>query len=443
MKKLSVLLVFLLITGVLLGACAPKEEPVVVDEPVEVEDVFSACQVTDVGGIDDKSFNATAWKGMEDAVADFGIEAKYLESQQQTDYEANINAFLEEGCDLIMSVGFLLGDATAAAAGANADQMFGIVDVNWLASDNLYGSGFAINEATFLAGYLAAGMTETGIVATYGGIQIPPVEIFMDGFVLGVEYYNEVHGTAVATLGWDPAARNGLFTGNFESTDDGRTMGESLLDEGADIIMPVAGPVGAGTIAVLEERGTGMIIGVDNDWSVQYANQAEIVLVSALKNMDLYVYETIAAAMDGSFVGGNYNGTLENGGVGLGYGGVDVPADLVAEIEALTPQIIAGEVATLPVVEAAAEVVLPDLGGIEVTIAVENAYLPYNYIDPDTGEPAGWDYDVWEEICVLLNCTPIFVEAAWEGMIQAVADGQFDAAGDGITIKPVRAEIVD
>ena len=86
---------------------------------------------------------------------------------------------------------------------------------------------------------------------------------------------------------------------------------------------------------------------------------------------------------------------------------------------------------------------LPDLGGIEITIAVENAYLPYNYIDPDTGEPAGWDYDVWKEICVLLNCTPIFVEAAWEGMIQAVADGQYDAAGDGITIKPDRAEIVD
>jgi len=92
------------------------------------------------------------------------------------------------------------------------------------------------------------------------------------------------------------------------------------------------------------------------------------------------------------------------------------------------------------VVEPAA---LPDLGGIEITIAVENAYLPYNYIDPDTGEPAGWDYDVWDAICVLLNCTPIYVEAAWEGMIQAVADGQFDAAGDGITIKPSRAEIVD
>jgi polar amino acid transport system substrate-binding protein len=86
---------------------------------------------------------------------------------------------------------------------------------------------------------------------------------------------------------------------------------------------------------------------------------------------------------------------------------------------------------------------LPDLGGREVTIAVENAYLPFNYIDPETGEPAGWDYEVWDEICRLINCTPIYVEAGWEGMIQAVADGQYDAAADGITITEERAEIVD
>ncbi|MCB8982743.1 MAG: transporter substrate-binding domain-containing protein [Ardenticatenaceae bacterium] len=86
---------------------------------------------------------------------------------------------------------------------------------------------------------------------------------------------------------------------------------------------------------------------------------------------------------------------------------------------------------------------MPDLDGREVTIAVENAYLPFNYIDPDTGEPAGWDYDVWNEICSLINCTPVYVEAGWEGMIQAVADGQYDAAADGITITPDRAEIVD
>ncbi|MGD2162072.1 MAG: transporter substrate-binding domain-containing protein [Anaerolineales bacterium] len=86
---------------------------------------------------------------------------------------------------------------------------------------------------------------------------------------------------------------------------------------------------------------------------------------------------------------------------------------------------------------------MPDLGGREITIAMENAYLPFNYIDPDTGEPNGWDYEVWDEICRLLNCTPVYLEAAWEGMIQAVADGQFDAAADGITITSDRAEIVD
>jgi len=86
---------------------------------------------------------------------------------------------------------------------------------------------------------------------------------------------------------------------------------------------------------------------------------------------------------------------------------------------------------------------MPDLGGREVTVAVENAYLPFNYIDPESGQPAGWDYEVWNEMCRLLNCVPVYTEAAWEGMIQAVSDGQFDAAADGITITSDRAEIVD
>ncbi|MFV1949456.1 MAG: BMP family ABC transporter substrate-binding protein [Anaerolineales bacterium] len=321
-------------------------------EPVD----FLACQVTDVGGIDDKSFNATAWKGVEDAIDALGVEGKYLESQQQTDYEANINAFIEEGCDIIIPVGFLLADAVAAAAEANPEVPFAPVDVNWLAADNIYGSGFAIDQATFLAGYLAAGMTETGIVGTYGGINIPPVTQFMDGFVLGVEKYNEVHGTAVTVLGWDIEAQDGLFAGNFESTDDGRTLGESLLDEGADIIMPVAGPVGAGTLAVLEERDTGYLIGVDNDWSADYAypNQADYILASALKGMDLFVAAQIEAVMNGEFVGGSLMGTLENGYVGLAYGsvvGALIPDELKAEIEGLTAGIIAGEIATLPAAE--------------------------------------------------------------------------------------------
>lgn len=442
MKKLALLLSFLIITGLLLAACGGQveETPVVVEEP----DVFLACQITDIGGIDDKSFNASAWKGVEDAIAEYGIEGKFLESQQQTDYESNINAFLEEGCNIIIPVGFLLADATAAAAEANPDVPFVIVDVNWLAADNIMGSGFAMNEGTFLTGYLTAGMTETGVVGTYGGMNIPPVTVFMDGYVLGVEYYNEVNGTDVKVLGWDVVGQEGNFTGNFESTEDGRTLTESMFDEGADIFMPVGGQIGAGTLALLEDFDTGYLIGVDRDWTIDYATQADYILASAYKGIDKFVFDQIKAVMDGAFTGGNFAGDIANGHVDIIYGHAvedQIPDELKAEIETLKAGIVAGEIVTSPVpVEA---VVLPDLGGQEITIAVENAYLPYNYIDPDTGEPAGWDYDVWDEICVLLNCTPKYVEAAWEGMIQAVADGMFDAAGDGITITETRAEIVD
>jgi len=371
-----VLLSLMIVSTLVLSACGSQQAtPAPVEEQAPTEDTgmtsFLACQVTDTGGIDDKSFNATAWKGVQDAVDELGIEGKYLESQQQTDYEANINAFVEEGCDIIIPVGFLLADATAAAAEANPDMPFAIVDVDYLDAPNLLGSGFAVNEAAFLTGYLSAGMSETGIVATYGGINIPPVTIFMDGYVLGVEKYNEVHGTDVQVLGWDVEAQDGLFTGNFESTDDGRTLGESLLDEGADVIMPVAGPVGAGTLAVLEERGTGMVVGVDTDWTLQYANQADIILASVLKNMDQFVYEAIKSVMEGTFTGGTYLGTLENNGVGLGYGGVDIPADLKAEVDALIPEIISGAVPTLPGAEAAAPAeVTEGLGSMDSPIQV-------------------------------------------------------------------------
>jgi basic membrane protein A len=288
-KKLYSLFAFLLIATMILAACggqatpttAPVEEqpaePVVTEaaapetpaEPAPAEPAkvaFKVCQVTDTGGIDDRSFNATAWKGVQDAVAELGIEGQYLESQAQTDYEKNINAFIQEGCDLIISVGFLLADATKAAAEANPNQKFAIIDQTYdPVIPNVRGSAYAVDQSGFLNGYLSAATTTTGIVATYGGIQFPAVTAFMDGFFAGVQHYNQVKGTSVQVLGWDPTTQTGLFAGNFDSTDDGRRLGESLLDEGADVIMPVAGPVGEGTLAVLKERGTGLLIGVDTD----------------------------------------------------------------------------------------------------------------------------------------------------------------------------------
>ncbi|MCJ7567937.1 MAG: BMP family ABC transporter substrate-binding protein [Anaerolineales bacterium] len=344
-KKLFAVLSLLIIAAFVLVACAPAapEEP--------AAPAIKACQVTDTGGIDDKSFNATAWKGVEDAMNELGVDGKFLESQQQTDYAKNLNAFIEEGCDLIIPVGYLLAEDTAAAAEANPDVFFSIVDVGWLEAPNIQGQAFQTDEAAFLAGYLAAGVSKTGKLGTFGGIQIPTVTIFMDGFALGAAHYNSVHGTSVEVLGWDFETQTGLFTNNFESLEDGRLMAEQLMDEGVDIIMPVAGPVGLGTAAAAQERGGTYIVGVDNDWAVVNEAYADITLTSVMKFMDVTTFDAIKSVVDGTFEAGLITGTLENGGIGLAdyheLAGM-VSADLQAEIDDLAAQIIAGEIATSP-----------------------------------------------------------------------------------------------
>ena len=309
-----------------------------------------ACQVTDTGGIDDKSFNATAWKGVQDAIDQLGVQGKYLESQQQTDYEKNINAFLEEKCNIIITVGFLLGDATQAAAEANPDQNFAIVDYAYdPAIDNVLALTFATDQAAFMAGYLAAATTQTGTVGTFGGLNIPTVTIFMDGFYEGVQYYNQQNNASVNVLGWDPANPDqGLFVGNFESTDDGRTMGETLMSEGADVIMPVAGPVGLGTAEAVKNAGTAWIVGVDTDWTVSASQYKDIVLTSVVKNMDVAVFNSIQQVVNDNFKGGTYTGTLENDGVGLGTIAAAAPADAVTALDQIKAGIISGDITVSP-----------------------------------------------------------------------------------------------
>ena len=309
---------------------------------------YKACQVSDTGGIDDKSFNETAYKGVTDSVDALGIEGSFLESQSVTDFRPNIDSFINQGCDLIVTVGFLLGDDTAAAAADNPDRQFAIVDVAYDPPiDNVLALTFATDEAAFLAGYLAAGMSETGTVGTFGGINIPSVTIFMDGYLNGVAYYNSKQGTDVRVLGWD--GTEGLFTGNFESTDDGRAFGENLISEGADVIMPVAGPVGLGTAAAAQGADRVMIIGVDSDWFDSAAAYQDVTLTSVRKNMDAAVSDTISNHLDGNNLGTLYVGTLANGGVGIAdfhNFDDDVPQSLKDELEQLRQDIIAGTVST-------------------------------------------------------------------------------------------------
>jgi basic membrane protein A len=305
------------------------------------------CQVTDVGGIDDKGFNASAWEGAQ-RTSDLGWDSQFLESQAETDYAVNIDSFVDEGCSLVTTIGFLLGDATLAGATANPDTPFAIVDFAYDEPPaNLRGLVFNTDEAAFLAGYLAAGMTQTGTVGTFGGINIPPVTIFMDGYLAGVNYHNAQKGTSVSVIGWD--GTDGAFTGNFESLDDGRAFAQNQVDEGADIVMPVAGPVGQGSAALASELGTDAlkIIGVDSDAFVADSANSSVYLTSVLKRIDNAVYSSAEAVDSDTFDNSLYVGTLANGGVGLAdYHDLDgeVPDDLKKEIEDIQAGIIDGSI---------------------------------------------------------------------------------------------------
>jgi basic membrane protein A and related proteins len=323
---------------------------------------FQGCQVTDTGGVDDRSFNQTAFAGLEQAADELGFEASVLESQAESDYAPNVQASIDQGCDLIVTVGFLLGGATADAATANPDQNFAIVDYDFSAAagdaqdefDNVKELTFSTDQAAFLAGYVAAGMSESGTVGTYGGINIPTVTIFMQGFQLGIEKYNEDNGTDVQLVGWDNADPDGgLFTGDFENQANGRATTEGLLDDGADVIMPVAGPVGLGTIEAIRARpdSNAKVIWVDTDGCVSVPDDCDLFLTSVMKNMDVAVHDATVEAAEGNFEGGLYTGTLENDGVALGPFNEfedQVPDDLKTAVDDLRQQIIDGDIETMP-----------------------------------------------------------------------------------------------
>jgi basic membrane protein A len=313
---------------------------------------FKACQVADTGGLDDQSFNQTAWQGIEDAIDKFGIDGDVRESHAETDYKPNIDAFSAGDCDIIITVGFRLGGATKAAAEANPGQKFSIVDYAFEpALPNVLGQVFATNQAAFLAGYLAAGMTKTGTVGTFGGINFGnPVTDFMDGFVWGVGHYNERKGSSVKVLGWDPTTGEGLFVGNLDSVNDGRAYARKLRDEGADIILPVAGgAVENGAVALARELGadTLKIIGVDADQYLTDAKDRSVYLTSVMKNIDATVIDVIEKAMSGTFEGGVVLGTLANGGVGIApFHNFEslVPDSLKIELKAIEKELKDGSI---------------------------------------------------------------------------------------------------
>ncbi|QCR18623.1 BMP family lipoprotein [Agrococcus sp. SGAir0287] len=307
-----------------------------------------AQMVTNSGGLEDRSFNQASWAGMEQAEEDYGVEVNVLVSTSESDLAPNVEAAVGTGCDFVLTVGYELAAATADQAEANPDVQFAIVD-EVVEAPNVRPIVFDTAQASFLAGYLAAGVSQTGVVATFGGGNQPPVTLFMDGYVQGVDAYNAAHGTSVQVLGWDVETQDGIFTGDFENVQLGQATAQSLIAQGADVILPVAGQVGEGAfLASLDAGSEALVIWVDSDGYETLPDEYHPLLLTTVeKNTQDFVVQAIGDLVDEQAVTDEpLVGTLENEGVGLAeYHDLSprVSDELQGEIDALREQIVSGE----------------------------------------------------------------------------------------------------
>ncbi len=309
-KRFSLLMVILMSLSIIIAACGGGGE------------ANKVCAVLDTGGENDKSFNEFTLKGAREAAAAAGMEFTHIVSEAATDYEKNIENFVNEGCGLIVTVGFLMGDSTANAARAHPDVKFAIVDYAYFpgsngcpaeAADcyteegglaNVTSLMFAEDQVGYLAGVLAGCMSSTGVVGTVSGMQIPPVEKFVTGFQNGAKSQND----AIETLN--------VYIPDFNDPTTGKQTGEDFISQGADVIFGVGGNTGNGGLLAAHEAGL-MGIGVDVDQFNTYPEVAASLLTSAAKNMDVAAGDAVEAFAAGNLQGGIVTGTVANSGIGL------------------------------------------------------------------------------------------------------------------------------
>jgi len=342
--------------GILLAGCAAApEEEAGNGAAAPVDSDFLPCMVSDAGGFDDRSFNQLGKAGLDVASDELGVTPNAIESADESAYGPNVDNLVAEGCNLIVTVGFLLAEATLAGAEANPDVNFAIIDDQLDADfdgtpdvENGKPIVFDTAQAAFLAGYAAASYSTSGVVGTFGGIQIPPVTIFMDGFADGVIHYNEVNDADVKVLGWDVASQTGSFTGGFAAGTEAKQAAQTLIDQGADVILPVGGPIYQSAAEAIRDAGSEIaLIGVDADVYETDESVADLLLTSIMKGVDVGVSEVVLAAANDEFDNSPFVGTLENDGVGLApfHDFEDkVSPDLAAELDAITQEIIDGTI---------------------------------------------------------------------------------------------------
>jgi basic membrane protein A len=317
-----------------------------------------ACLALDTGGVDDKSFNAASWAGAEaSAAANENVEVSYLPAASGAEYAPNIKKFVDQGCNLIIGVGFAIAGAIIASAKENPTINYAVVDdaglepnadfTEFTAIPNVKGLTFKTQESSFLAGYAAAAYSAKGTVATYGGAPYPTVTAFMDGFAQGVNYYNTAKGKSVKVLGWDRAAKNGEFVGDFANTSKALQISKNFEQAGADVIFPVAGGLGGSTAQNSMDGGKSVTIWVDTDGVVSAEKYRSVLLTSVMKGLGESVQAAITEVAAGTFTNTAYVGTLANKGTRLApfhdFEG-KIPSTLAAELADVEAKIISGEI---------------------------------------------------------------------------------------------------
>jgi basic membrane protein A and related proteins len=344
-RKYALALSALLAAGTLLGACGTSgDDKGSSDKGGEKEDNFTVAMVTDTGGVDDKSFNQSAWKGIQDFGKENGLEKgdngfDYLQSASDADYETNLNQLVRREFDIVFGIGFLLQPAIEKIAAQQTDAHLAIIDAE-VDAPNVASVLFKEQEGGFLAGVTAALMTKTGKVGFVGGMDIPVINRFEAGFLAGVEAVN-------------PDIKvDSVYTGEFSKAELGKSTANRMYGSGVDIIFHAAGATGNGVFTEAKERKAAdpnanvWVIGVDSD---QYAegqvdDKTNVTLTSALKRVDLAVQTIANEAKDGNFPAGTSVYGIAEEMIGLADSRGAIPADVQAKIDDFTQKVKDGEI---------------------------------------------------------------------------------------------------
>ena len=317
------------------------------DAGVEVPEDFNVALVTDIGKVDDRTFNQYAYEGMEAAAECFGFETSFIETASEADYEKNITTALEGDPEVLITVGFLLTDDTGAAAAEHPDTSFIGID-QFYADDtgapafpeNYTGVLFNEDEGGYLAGVLAAGLSETGVVGVVGGREdVPPVVKLVNGYEAGAKSINpDIQVVKVYNESFDDPAK-------------GASDAQQQIGEGADVIFGAGGKTGsAGVVEATTNAVWG--IGVDQDeyfstFQDGEAPGAEYLASSAVKRVDLGIFNNIVSVLDGSFAGGIYSLTTANGGITYApFHDAEIPDDAAAAVEEARAGLADGSITT-------------------------------------------------------------------------------------------------